>query len=99
MRFAQGIRVAEFWPTVAGRLPLRPATPRCRFVPQRPACPRFQEDEGKLEFSPYIRDHSSMTARECAQKLLAAALLDEVETDWAEVQRLNRTIDAPNIIP
>ncbi|MCP5519367.1 MAG: hypothetical protein H7A45_19155 [Verrucomicrobiales bacterium] len=27
-------------------------------------------------------------ARECARKLLAAALLDEVETDWAEVRRL-----------
>ena len=27
-------------------------------------------------------------ARECAKKLLAAALLGEVETDWAEVRRL-----------
>jgi hypothetical protein len=27
-------------------------------------------------------------ARECAKKLLAAALLSEVETDWAEVKRL-----------
>lgn len=27
-------------------------------------------------------------ARECAKKLLAAALLEEVETDWAEVRRL-----------
>lgn len=27
-------------------------------------------------------------ARECALKLLAAALLEEVETDWAEVKRL-----------
>jgi hypothetical protein len=27
-------------------------------------------------------------ARECAKKLLAAALLGEVETDWAEVKRL-----------
>jgi len=27
-------------------------------------------------------------ARECAKKLLAAALLAEIETDWAEVKRL-----------
>jgi hypothetical protein len=27
-------------------------------------------------------------ARECAKKLLATALLGEIETDWAEVKRL-----------
>jgi hypothetical protein len=27
-------------------------------------------------------------ARECAKKLLAAALLGEIETDWSEVKRL-----------
>ncbi|MCU0772352.1 MAG: hypothetical protein MUE94_11385 [Verrucomicrobia bacterium] len=27
-------------------------------------------------------------ARECAKKLLAAALLGEIETEWAEVKRL-----------
>jgi hypothetical protein len=34
-------------------------------------------------------------ARDCASKLLAAALLKEVETDWAEVQRLAQS-DAYN---
>lgn len=40
----------------------------------------------RILVSRYPQDHPP--ARECANKLLAAALVREVETDWAEVKRL-----------
>jgi hypothetical protein len=40
----------------------------------------------RVLISRYPQDYPP--ARDCAKKLLAAALLGEIETDWAEVKRL-----------